>query len=78
MDKQLKYKTESDKIIDQLKNPKLKGLTHEQLESREKHLESLFRSTIRLNDVEYTQFVLAFGVHVFLLMASDESTTLNI
>ncbi len=47
MDKQLQYKTEYDKIIDQLKNTKLKGLTHEQLESRGKHLETLFKSTIR-------------------------------
>ncbi len=47
MDKQLRYKTEYDKIVDQLKNTKLKGMTHEQMESREKHLESLFRSTTR-------------------------------
>jgi hypothetical protein len=47
MDKQLKYKNEYEKVIDELKNTKLKGLTHEQLESKEKHLEKLFKDTIR-------------------------------
>ena len=47
MDKQLKYKNEYEQVVDQLKNTKLKGLTHEQLDSKEKHLEKLFKDTIR-------------------------------
>ncbi len=47
MDKQLKYKNEYEKVVDQLKNTKLKGLTHEQLHATEKHLEKLFKDTIR-------------------------------
>jgi hypothetical protein len=47
MDKQLKHKNEYEKIVDILKNTKLKELTHEQLEGREKHLDKLFKGTTR-------------------------------
>ncbi len=47
MAKQFKYKNEYEQVIDQLMNAKLKGLTHEQLESKEKHSEKLFKDTTR-------------------------------
>ena len=43
MDKQLKHKNEYEKILGLLNDTKLKGLTHEQLEERAKHLERLFK-----------------------------------
>ena len=47
MDKQLTHKNEYEKILDLLKNTKLKGLTHEQLGEREKHMEKLFKGITR-------------------------------
>ena len=47
MDKQLKHKNEYEKIIGLLNDTKLKGLTHEQLGERAKHLERLFKGTTR-------------------------------
>jgi hypothetical protein len=43
----LKIKSEYEKNVDLLKHTKLKLLTHEQLEGREKHLEKLFKGTTR-------------------------------
>ena len=47
IDKLLTHKNEYEKILDLLKNTKLKGLTHEQMEERAKHLERLFKGTTR-------------------------------
>jgi hypothetical protein len=44
MDKSLKHKNEYEKVLDLLKNTKLKGLTNEQLGEREKHMEKLFKA----------------------------------
>jgi len=43
MDKSLTHKNEYEKVLDLLKNTKLKGLTHEQLREREKNMEKLFK-----------------------------------
>jgi len=45
MEKSLTHKNEYEKVLDLLKNTKLKGLTHEQLGERAKHLERLFKGT---------------------------------
>jgi hypothetical protein len=44
MDKSLTHKNEYEKVLDLLKNTKLKGLTHEQLREREKHIDKLFKA----------------------------------
>ena len=41
-DKHLNYKNDYEKILEKLKNTKLKGLTHEELESIEKQWQALF------------------------------------
>jgi hypothetical protein len=43
-DKSLTHKNEYEKVLDLLKNTKLKGLTHEQLGEREKHIDKLFKA----------------------------------
>jgi hypothetical protein len=47
MDKQLQHKNEYEKIVDLLKNTKLKDLTHESMDEREKHLEKLFKDRVK-------------------------------
>ena len=46
-DKHLNYKNDYEKILEKLKNTKLKGLTHEQLESIEKQWQALFNQSVR-------------------------------
>ena len=47
MDQRIQHKNEYEQILNLLNNTKLKDLTHEGMAGKQKHVESLFKETLR-------------------------------